>query len=79
MGTKKVSIRTLATGEKVTDYPDGRQVLVPSNRMADRLTDKAEELEAASVDQLQARLAAVEDKRAKQREGDPVPRDKSPL
>ena len=76
MGDKKPSIRTLSTGEKVTHYPDGRMVLVPSNRLEEQLPDDISEAEAALTE---AQLKAVEDKRERQLGGDPVPSDKTPL
>jgi len=79
MGAKKVSIRTLKTGEKVEDHPDGTQYLLPTNSALEALEAQQEDIDAASAAQTAARLAAVEDKRARQRSGRPVPSDKSPV
>lgn len=81
MGETRPTTRTLPTGEKVTHYPDGRQVLQPpvvssflskmdgeqeSNR------EKLEELQQKSLEAVQAKIVSLE-------EGDPVPSDKRPL
>lgn len=76
MGAKQPSVRTLATGEKVTHYPDGREVLVPSNSLGDILGGLAPEQEAASVTKTDALVQAALDKREAQVAGDPVPSDK---
>jgi hypothetical protein len=79
VGEKKVSIRTLANGDKVRHHPDGTMILLERNRMAEKLDTQAEEHRAASAALLKKRLVAVEVKRAKQLSGDPVPPDKIPL
>lgn len=79
MGDKQVSIRTLKTGEKVQHFPDGTQKLVPQNIALEELQGEQEAIDAASAAQTAARLAAVEDKRVRQRSGRVVPSDKSPV
>ena len=79
MGDKKPSIRTLPGGEKVTHYPDGRQVMLPRNTLGDALA-KAEKDQGAANDELtDKRLQTVADKVDAQRAGRPVPADKSVL
>lgn len=81
MGDKRPSVRTLDTGEQVTHHPDGTQVLLPHNGLAEKFSSD----EALSVrhwldaEKTYHRLLAVEDKRAAQDAGTPVPRDKSVL
>lgn len=79
MGEKKVSIRTLVNGDKVRHHPDGTQQLLAQNKLAARLDTHAPALAAASAAGLKARLAIVEEKRARQLSGNPVPRDKMAL
>lgn len=76
MGEKRPSVRTLETGEKVTHYPDGRQVLLPRNSLADTLNDQAEEQKAASIEQREALVEAAAEKREALAHGTPVPSDK---
>ena len=79
MGAKKPTIRTLPSGEKVTHYPSGEQVLVPTNTMANLLGAQEQDMEKASAELREANLARVEEKRERQQAGNPVPADKTPL
>lgn len=77
MGSKKPSIRTLPSGEKVTHYPDGTQVLMPTASPIGSYLDGAEEAMQAANDELaQQRLAAVTEKQGSLDAGNPVPHDK---
>lgn len=79
MGKTKVTTRTLANGDKVRHHPNGTQVMVPRNRMADVVGQIADESEKHSAEMLEARKARVREKRDKQRAGRAVPADKSPI
>lgn len=79
MGNKVPSVRTLDTGEKVTHYPDGTMVMMPANTLGGQLAAVEADQTASSDAQLEQRLTAVEDKRAAQQAGRPVPQDKSVL
>ncbi|QZE10504.1 hypothetical protein SEA_SCOOBYDOOBYDOO_187 [Mycobacterium phage ScoobyDoobyDoo] len=72
-------MRTLPTGEKVTHYPSGEQVLLPTNRLAALLGEQEANLEQASADLQESNLARVEEKRERRKCGRPVPADKSPI
>jgi hypothetical protein len=72
-------VETLGTGEKVTVYPDGRQVLISANSLAAGLNSAYTDQVTASAALTDAALAAVEEKRARQQDGASVPSDKSPL
>jgi hypothetical protein len=76
MGDKKPSVRTLDSGEKVTHYPDGRQVLIHSTEHADRVHERQQELEDAHTALNEAHLANIEAKRRSLAAGSPVPHDK---
>lgn len=79
MGEKQPSIRTLDTGEKVTHYPSGEQVMVPGNALADQFETDVDLRRWLDAEKTYGRLQAVEEKRAAQQAGDAVPSDKSPL
>lgn len=79
MGNKKPSVRTLPTGEKVTHHPDGTQVMLYRNSLGGQLAAVESLQTAESAALTEQRLAAVEEKRAAQQAGTPVPRDKSVL
>ncbi|ACH62158.1 hypothetical protein MYRNA_189 [Mycobacterium phage Myrna] len=79
MGEKIPSVRTLPTGEKVTHYPSGEQVLQPTNSLADVLGEQEQNLQDASQALVEANLTRVEEKRERQESGTPVPADKSPV
>ena len=79
MGAKKPSVRKLPTGEKVTHYPDGRQVMVYQDSLGGALARQEATQTAESAALTEQRLVAVEDKRAAQQAGTPVPADKSVL
>lgn len=79
MGEKQVSVRTLKSGEKVTHYPGGKQVLVPTNNEAARMAETWDDALEASKAKDEQRLAAVEEKRAKLASGNPVPEEKRPI
>jgi len=76
MGEQRVSVKTLASGERVTDYPDGRQVLLPANSLSAALASQVEEQEAASAVLTDALVQTALDKREAQASGDVVPSDK---
>lgn len=77
MGEKKVTTRTLSTGEKVAHHPDGRQVLQPRNSLGGLLAAQEETQDAASTELREALVQTATDKRGAQLSGDPVPSDKS--
>lgn len=79
MGDKKPSVRTLPSGEKVTHYPDGTQVMLPRNTLADAFAKADKDLAAANDELTDKRLQAVADKVDAQRSGRPVPADKTVL
>lgn len=79
MGEKQPSTRTLPTGEKVTHYPSGEQVLQPTNSLAEMLGEQDQVLQQASEELVEANIARAEEKRERQESGNPVPADKSPL
>lgn len=64
MGEKKVSVRTLPSGERVNHHPDGRQVLIHNDEHRTRVHDRQQELEDAHATINEAHLANVEAKRA---------------
>lgn len=76
MGEQQVSIKTLPTGEKVAEHPDGRQVLQPTNSLGAALDSQANEQETASAVLTDALVQAALDKREAQASGDVVPSDK---
>lgn len=76
MGEQRVSVKTLPTGEKVTDHPDGRQVLHPANSLSAMLVSQTDEQEAASAVITDTLVQAALDKREAQASGDVVPSDK---
>lgn len=81
MGDKQVSVRTLPSGEQVYHHPDGTQVMLPHNTVSD-LYETDEHLDTRlwlDAEKTQHRLTAVEEKRAAQAAGRPVPHDKSPV
>lgn len=79
MGSKRPTIRTLPSGEKVVHTPDDRLTLVPENRLATYLANNAEEIAAGENAQRDKLLAAIEDKKASLEAGDTVPNDKRPV
>ena len=85
MGTKKVTVRTLPTGEKVYDhppteaFPGGRQVLVPTTVVADQLAARDEEFADAEAVRAEGFRQAIAAKRASLAAHPAVPRDKSPI
>lgn len=79
MGNKQPSVRKLATGEKVTHYPDGRQVMVYQDTLGGALARQEATATAESAALTEQRLVAVEDKRAAHQAGNSVPPDKSPI
>lgn len=76
MVDEQPSVRTLETGEQVTHYPDGREVLVPGNSLADALDNQVEEQEAASEALRQSLIDAATLKREALDSGDSVPPEK---
>lgn len=76
MGERRVSTKTLPSGERVTDYPDGRQVLHPTNSLGAILASQVDEQEAASAVLTDALVQSALDKREAQASGDVVPSDK---
>lgn len=80
MGAKKPTQRKLPTGEVAIHYPDDRVVLVPQNRMRERV-EAAQEANIAAHQEMKDRaLAAVAEKRQAQlNDPDPVSPDKTPL
>lgn len=77
MGAKKPSVRTLPSGEKVTHYPDGTQVLIPGPSTLTSYLDGAEAaMQAANAELAQKRMAMVTEKRDSLDAGNPVPTDK---
>lgn len=79
MGVNKPTVRTLPTGERVTHYPSGAQVLVPTNTLGGLLDDQHDDQEAASAAKTDALVQSALDKREAQVTGDPVPAEKCPL
>lgn len=79
MGSKKPSIRTLDSGEKVVHTPDNRLTLVPENRLVTYLANNAEQIAAGEDAQRGKLLQAIEDKKAALEAGDTVPNDKRPV
>lgn len=76
MGDKQPSVRTLETGEKVTHYPDGTQVLLPANNLADALGAQTQQQETASAELRNVLVDAATTKREALASGNPVPPDK---
>ena len=77
MGSKRPSIRTLPSGERVMHYPDGHQELIrDSSPISDMLGCREEELHIASQELAAQRLEAVDRKRESLDAGNPVPHDK---
>ena len=76
MGDIQPSVRTLPTGEKVTHYPDGTQVMLPRNSLSDALDANSAEQETASAALRDALVAAATTKREALADGNPVPSDK---
>lgn len=76
MGEKRISSKTLPSGEKVWDHPDGKQVLQPTNSLSAALAAQANELVAASSALTDRLVQAAIDKREAQAAGDAVPSDK---
>ena len=79
MGDKIPSVRTLKSGEKVTHYPGGEQVHLPTTAVADKLEAIEPELASEAEAKIDRLLARVEEKRASQASGRRVPSDKSPI
>lgn len=80
MGDKRPSVRTLPTGEKVTHYPDGHQVLIPGIGPIDALLDSQEGvLHQASADLAEKRMSTIVEKQDALDAGNPVPNDKRPV
>lgn len=76
MGESVPSVRTLADGSKVTNYPDGTNVLVPQNLLSDRLAAIHDDQEAASAVKTEALVATAAEKREALTTGDAVPAEK---
>lgn len=76
MGEQVPSVRTLADGSKVTNYPDGTNVLVPQNLLSDRLAAVHDDQEAASAVRTDALVQSAVDKRESLTTGDAVPAGK---
>lgn len=76
MGDTKPTTRTLDSGEKVTHYPDGRQVLQPTNTLAAALGAQAEDQEAAGAELREQLVEAAIVKNEALGAGNPVPTDK---
>jgi hypothetical protein len=80
MGTKKISTRTLPSGEQIKDYPDGRQVLIPGPSATAQWFDEAEDthrwLDAEKQYHTQVR---VQEKLRRMDAPNEVPSDKRPL
>ena len=81
MGENKPTTRTLPTGEKVTHYPDGKQVLqTPTVSSFLSKMDEQQESNREKLEELQLKtLEAVEAKIVSLEEGNSVPSDKRPL
>lgn len=77
MGDKRPTIRTLkSSGEKVTHYPDGTQVMIPADPLAESLKDTESVLRSSERKKAEARQEAVEAKRDSLASGNSVPSDK---
>lgn len=76
MGNKVPSTRTLDSGEQVTHYPDGRQVLLQNNQLGSMLGAQAEQDAEAAAVLTEALVQAATDKREAQASGNPVSSDK---
>ncbi len=76
MGDTKPTTRTLADGSKVTHYPDGRQVLQPTNSLSAALGEQIEDQEAASAELRDKLVEAAIAKNEAMGSGEPVPTDK---
>lgn len=82
MGNSRVSIRTLASGEKVYHYPpneefpEGRTVLIGKSALADSLEERREENEEALRDLRVINRAKVEVKKEADAADPPVPPEK---
>ena len=69
MGKKRVSVKTLSDGTKVThhppddQHPEGRMVLIPEDKIAQRLLDKRKSIHDGISDIHVAHYAKVQVKR----------------
>lgn len=85
MGAKKITTRTLETGEQVyhhpanDEFPDGREVLVPTRTIADRLAARQEEFEEAEKARQERLLQEIAAKRESLAAHPAVPADKTVL
>lgn len=84
MGSKRTSVRTLPSGEKVLHHPpddahpDGKMVLIPDSTAATQALEDLDEFNERHAELKQAHLDRIETKRAAQR-AKGLPAEKSPF
>lgn len=81
MGDTKPTTRTLKSGEKVTHYPDGRQVLQPAEEShLGKFFDEAGDTHRwLNAEKQYYDTEAVREKIGRMDDGDRVPNDKRPV
>jgi hypothetical protein len=79
VGKKRISIRTLPSGESVRDHPDGTQELISESKIDRFRRSLRGDIDARQADLEADLMRAIDEKRAQLEAGDAVPDDKRPI